>query len=399
MVLVVRNGAGLRIFAAEADTQPLISLDLALHDDFELTSLVYERPLAALGLQTGAVELDRSGGCGARPLPEPSAIYVSGAERDHWQPVGEVSEAIAALQIQGTCPCADFDIESTTPLDAIPRVVIQDSRSLLLFMGSGRIIRAYADGRMETVSSTIGPSKPSAAVLAPDGELWVSAVDGLWSGRPETGFEHRASLVDQGSLLDLSGGMGPSGFEIYGSTGAGSVAKFESSGVKIVSERTDLLSDADQRGRLAWTGPGEVVASEEGTYELVLYSETRAIRRLYVPLETRGIRVLKAIEGFGVIGLGHLGTPFWIKDGQFQDLPRPPDVAPPNGLMSFEGGFIYAGESGYLQQYHPTQGYCPIQYVGDRPRLFGVARLGEHLAVWAPALGGGHQLIWLRPRL
>lgn len=399
VVVVVRNGAAYRLFAAEAADRPLFSLDLSPQEDFELTTLVYEESLTALGFKTGAVELADPSVCGSRSLPLPFATYVSGERQNVWQELAHVPEAVRQLQILGQCQCAEFEVISSVTLPEVPRFAIEDSESSVLFFGAGVVKRFYADGRLIAVTSTTGPKRPTAVVVDPSGRMWVSAVDGLWVGRPETGFEHHTSLPGQGSLLDLSGGMGASGFDLYGSTAAGGLVRFDDSGPEILSVRTDELSGADQQGLVAWLGPGEVVASEEGTNDIIIHSAGRTVRRLTIVLESRGIRVLEAIEGFGIIALGQIATPYWIRDGQFQDLPRQRELATPNGLVPFEGGFVFAGESGYLQQYHPKHGYCPTQYIADRPRFLGLTRLGEQLVVWAHKLGGGFQILTLQPRL
>lgn len=388
LVFALREPAGLRVIAVAPQTRPLLSIELPSQDDFEIVVLVYAEPLQDLGLSAGPVPLAALGTCGARALPPPKSQYNLRPGEPGWQPLGALPSDVERLRIQGPCPCADFEIVARIPLEFEPQGPVVDAGSLLYFGGGPIVTRMQADGRREVIPLDTYPPGPTDTFRADDGTLWVTTEHALWSGRVPDGFTQTASLALGGILRDLSGGEGPAGFEVFAASDIGEIVKLNPGAPKVLSTRAAGPSGAQQRSRLVWLGPGSVVASEEGTLDLVFLQEGRSTRRTSFPAESRGTRVIESIDGLGVVVYTVLSSAYLIEGNDLSPILGTPELATPNDLTAFDRGYVYVGDSGYIQQYVPDHGYCETKYLGDKPRFTRIFNLGDALMAFGPTVDG-----------
>lgn len=376
IIWAVRQADGVQVYAGTADDRPLLSVDVP-PSGVVLELLSYNQPLEALGLGPGLVTPVSPDECGARTLPTPARAFeleVDEADRG-WRPLDAPSADLLALAYAGPCPCWDFEVVEELPLEPRIRALVSPAPDhVFAFTEGGGIWRLDALG-LSQVSTSTRPAAWWAIAESPE-RLWVAGTQGLWVGHPSTGFTLRNRGPRGDELRVVAGGPTDEGWEVYGMTYEGIFTRFAPGDLVELGRKDPLNNRTAQVARMAWLGPGHLVATEPGTlYTYLVSGETW--EKVSVGVETRGLMGMAPVDG-AAVGVALVGQVFRFDDGVVE-LGAPELAQPTVVLPTGDGGFIYTGTGGYLQQYHPDFGFCPTRYLLSRPRFLYMVWAGEDL--------------------
>lgn len=407
LYVVERGDEAARLFAASADTARPFSLPLEGVARARVTALGYARDLAELGLAEGEVALITDGRCRSRPLPAQAALHtltVDGGEAGGWIELDARPVVVQDLRVDGPCPCRALARVQTVDVDEPSIAYFGDleGRRLSMVHRDGTFTWIDEAGGLQRVdTSTRAPVEGLSAITrAPDGTMWIANTDGeLLRGRLGEAFEPTALVGNGDFIRSLAAGPGPAGNELYGVTDVGFVLALEPGPPRSIASPEALPEVSSQRARTLWLGPGEIVASLPTRLELVWLSGDVERARTLLPESSGGARFLTSVPGVGVVVLSHDARVLEL-DG-FEALARSdaPELATPTGMLAFEGGYLYAGDTGYVQEFRADYGFCPTQYLEERQRVLGLASVGERVVFIVNGMGGGLQVLFyeLRP--
>lgn len=369
-----------------------------------VTALVYEDTLDALGLSEGPVAEVSAEVCGARALPMQSnlqQVIVDQGEASDWQPLNERPAHVQELRIAGPCPCRAFEVAERLTAPEPFVAWFQQAERVLLVDAERAFWQVDAAGRLTMVeTATRAPGGNVDGVLEGEGEqIWWAADGVVWRGSPLGGFEAVATVTND-TLNHLGGGLGPDGFELYGATIGGSLVQLAPGTPKVLVGPRALAINPDQRGQVLWLGPDEVVSAEHQTHELFWVRGGVETGRLQLPSDTGGAYFMQLVPQVGLLIMTRNSLLFRIDEGRaVRSFPGAPQHATPRYLIPFEGGFLYSGDSGYLQQFTTGFGFCPTQYIEGQNPVVGLFELGGQLFGFARTPGGaGMQLLVLDRR-
>jgi len=385
------------VIGEHADAPRLLSVDLDPDGPVTLTVMHTTESLDELGLSPGRIQSVAEDRCGARSLPTQSALHtmtiVNGAASDWMVPSG-LPPILQTLRIDGPCPCSRFELDQTVRSNRNIIAYFGDDGQGELLMHPGGFERLSLDGQLTTVaSSTSIPDDPLRTVARDiNGGIWLGTRRTLWRGLPEGDFVVMRTFDDNDGLLHMDGGEGPNGFELFATTESGRLLQLMPGPERQLLPAATTIVDPMQPGRISWIGPGHVVTMQVGTADLVWVRDGVEYRRVAVTVESGGLLRMSAIPDFGVVVVTRLNRVLYFSDTGSGELKGAPDMAATRVLSPFPGGFVYAGDSGYIQQYHSALGFCPLQPVPGLPRVLGLSRLGARWMVLSPGTTGGTDL-------
>lgn len=393
-----------KLIAAQASTRRLLSLDIDPHKSVRITALAYPSALSAYQINEGELATVSPERCGARPLPPQATLHdleLVDGESSGWRSQSSAPAALAPVRIEGPCPCSAFEVTHTTELPTSIRAFFRDGDEQTLLMDSrGGFSTLDTAGQITALpTATIAPDGTLRAVTQePSGALWLAVDDVLWRGSPQAGFTRMSTLVDH-TIRDMEGGMGAQGFELFATTIEGELLQVAPGAPRVLVRAQNPAINPSQIGRVVWLGPGHAAATEHEAYAMFWVQDGREYARIEFPIFSGGTEFFAAIPGLGLIAISPLSRVFQVQDFDFKELPNTPEFGPTKTILPFEGGFLYAGDSGALQQYLPEVGFCPTQPLQDQPRILGVARRGTQLIAVVVAPGAPQmQVVFLKPR-
>lgn len=385
------------VVGEHADTPRLLSVDLDPDGPVTLTVMHTDEGLDELNLSPGRIQGVAEDRCGARLLPEQSTLHdltiVNGAASD-WAVRSERPAILQDLRIDGPCPCSTFELAETVRSNHnIIAYFGEDEQGELLMHPRG-FEQLGLDGQLSTVAtSTRIPNDPLRTVARDSsGGIWLGARRTLWRGLPDGDFVVMRTFDDNDGLLHMDGGEGPNGYELFATTESGRLLQLLPGPERELLPSATSVVDPMQPGRISWIGPGHVVTMQVGTADLVWVQDGVEYRRVAVTVESGGLLRMRAIPEFGVVAVTRLNRVLYFSDSSSGELKGAPDMAETRILSPFPGGFVYAGDSGYIQQYHRDLGFCPPQAVPGFPRILGFSSLGERWMALSPGVTGGTDL-------
>ncbi len=382
------------VIGEHADAPRLLSVDLDPDGPVTLTVMHTAESLDDLGLSPGRIQSVAEDRCGARALPTQSNLHaitiVNGAASDWTVPSG-LPPILQTLRIDGPCPCSGFALDQSVRSNRNIIAYFGDDGQGELLMHPSGFERLSLDGQLTTVAtSTSIPDDPLRTVARDSsGGIWLGARRTLWRGLPEGDFVVVRTFDDNDGLLHMDGGEGPDGFELFATTESGRLIQLLPGPEKELLPAATSIVDPMQPGRIAWIGPGHVVTMQVGTADLVWVQDGVEYRRVAVTVESGGLLRMSAIPGFGVVVITRLNKILYFSDSGTGELKGAPDMAETRALSPFPGGFIYAGDSGYLQQYHVDLGFCPRQPLDGLQRIVGVTSFGDRWLAISPDTPSG----------
>lgn len=401
-VVVQTPDAAPSIRVDHADTRRLLSVDIDPAGPVTVTVLHTERTLEELDLSPGpvpTVELER---CGAQGLPAQSglrSLEVSDGVASSWSTLTSLPSQLRSLRIDGPCPCSSFNVAQTIRSDhLVTAYFARDDGSVLLMNGGGFERLSPAGQLSPVVTSTQIPSANIRTVAQDsDGSIFLGTSNRLWWGSPAGGFAVARSFADD-NLLQMAGGLGPDGYELFALTELGRLIQLRPGPETEILPPATAIVDPSQPGRIAWLGTQHVVVMQAATADLAWVRDGEEYRRVSVPVETGGLFRLSAIPGLGAVAITRNNRVLYFPDSGLRELKTAPPMAETRILLEFPGGFVYAGDSGYIQQYHQDSGFCPLQMLTGLPRILGLSVLGDRWLVLGPGSSGGTLLRIIEPR-
>jgi hypothetical protein len=383
LIFVVQpEGAGPQVLAADAASSRLLSLDLTRRGVTRIFALVYRASLAELGLEPGPVTLAPAEQCGARPLPaqdDLQRVILDGGEAGAWGALDTRPAEVAALRLPGPCPCHTLTVVTQQELQSSAVLAFQDSPGRVLMVDrQGRVLGVDAAGAVTEVMADVGlpEGRVRAAKRAPDGTLWVGVEEEVWHG-PLGGPFTRTATVIEDVLRTLDGGPGPDGFELYGATEGGRLLQLHPPPVRVVVApmHGEILSSG-QVGRVLWQGPGRLVGTEHGTYDIFWVVDGVETLRFGLPFSSQGAYLLAEVPGLGLVVLSSAGHPVVVEGTVVRELLDAPTLGQAKAMMPLAGGLLYGTDNGFLAEYRPELGFCPAQTLPGQPRVLALIPVG-----------------------
>lgn len=370
ILAVEREGAvDLTAFALSADQASNLTVDL--EPDRVVYALRYGRSLDSMRLHAGRLKVVSRG----LDLPDPELpllqLPIQDGRAGEWTEAGELPAEIANSKLEAGARCVrfisrPFDFPDTYE-DGPAFAIALDPMTALVSSVKGKFFRVTAGGP-ELAGDFNDVPHLSAARDPASGELWTAAVGGAVSrGTLEDGFTPIEPIPTAStSYVYLAGGSGAGGFELYAVTTALELWKLSGSRWSQV-DRRPLLSRENSEMRVAWFGPGKVLATGYGNERLLVHEngETR-VDTVPLPFQIGSDDAFEGagvIEGFGAVAGSRYGLLFSRDEtNAWRMFPQP---APTDGdvyvLHALDGGIIFGGQDGLVTQYFDGLGYCDAQ--------------------------------------
>jgi hypothetical protein len=346
----------------------------------------FEASLAELELTPGVV------------LPDPSAPYtralprgdvVLAAERE-----GDVLAAWLAsspdlraddFRYAVSTPCAPLIAElAELPLSGSVRwaVSVDGDAAYLGTQDGVAVIRRGTEPELLPWARSVGEPAPvvySAWLDArgrlwmgdEEGGLWVASVapDGLRATRIVGPFVGRRVVALAGNPEDPEG-------ELYGATREGLVYRLAGDrwtvvhDLEVVERRQDVV--------IVWLGPGELLAGARVRRTLLHLREGLAPRELGdFPLGVTALARLDPSEVLVAVGAGQVTR---FVEGALEPTEQSAIALDILAFAPYASGYLYAGASGYVGQWLPAAGFCPVPTAALAPRTVSqLVRLGDEL--------------------
>lgn len=398
------EGTEPEVVVAAGDEARLFAAPLRREGRSRVIALQYEAAPSALGLRPGPLAAADPEACGALPLPTEGSLHelsVEDGRAGGWRALDARPQVVADLRVEGPCPCHGFvEVKAVpspiTPLGAFGRG--EDER--LLLAEDGSFWRLSADATFARVdTATAAPEGTvTAAAEEGDGTLWLATEAHVFRGDPFAGFEPAFDLVTSNVFTQLHGGQGPDGFELYGATQGGFLVRLLPGPVETITAPQVLPVDNTTPGRVLWLGPRRVMASEARGVHVFWVEDDVEVARAEVPPELGGVYLLRQLPGLGGLVVTRDSRIFEVDGYRLRLRNDAPELSTPRTLVPFEGGYLYAGIDGYLQQFVPGYGFCPTRYLEGRNPVRTLLTFGDRIIALTASLGDAPwQAILLEP--
>ncbi len=152
-------------------------------------------------------------------------------------------------------------------------------------------------------------------------------------------------------------------------------------------------NNLDDRGGVAWLGPGHAAAINDDSQSIITHRGGRLERRNLVNNANDELRALAYIPDYGLVVASVRGYVWLSPDAQdFEFLP----INNQAGLvvrliLPYGRGLLFAGNDGLVQVYLPDYGLCPVHSLGTGRIERGVW-LGDQLLVSHELPGQGQRV-------
>ncbi|MCK6547181.1 hypothetical protein L6R52_15125 [Myxococcota bacterium] len=351
---------------ARGSTRPVVFDTHAVGPDARLWALLYREPLDALGLEEGLlVESDGGRGLPAELRRLAAPLSTTSPLLPMWTDAPARSAALDAFTIPlppTKCPQLELDLRNV-PSRA------QKSSAFLEKLDEAHVLIGLEDGALFLLDQT-GAATP----LTVDGELSVRSAfaDGadVWLGGVG-GRIARASLAGTALVVatstalptdsqvrDLHVEHTPAGVEVRAMSQDGELFTWTDAGARLLHTFGPPPPRTDPKGGIASIAPGEWVATQEYSQDVVRVRGGVVTTELLPPVGAPRRIVHSAAIGTIV---GTTDGVFLRHDGRAWELiPGSPLTVYASSLAVSGPGFFYGGAYGNLGYWSPTTGYCPL---------------------------------------
>lgn len=355
-----------------------------------LDLLLYDRSLSELGLSAGEQVLTPTGG--GRRLPRGARLFrgASTTSGSEWELLSSWPMELESLQIEerrrpsDLCPnfaMTSLGIGDEVGANGIALFEPYDDTRAIFGSPTGALYFVTGEGTtLATHSSTSAPIR--SAARTPDGAYWWLAPEGqFFSGDPERGLVPAPSVppptLNRSWMASATSG-GPT--EIFALFESQKFARFDGTEwTEISPARPNRLDD---RGGVAWIGPGHAAAINDDSQSVVVYRNGRIERRNLVSNANDELRTLAYLPDHGLVVASVRGYIWLAPDGSsFDVLPINNQVSLVVRLiLPYGPGILFAGNDGLVQVYLPDYGLCPVQSLGTS-RIERGLWLGDQLLI------------------
>lgn len=404
MLILASDGSTHRAFALDAGTSPPLP-EIAYRGHLELRALAFRCPLSVFDVDPGPVAL----------LPRPADVprlppfaaafssTIDGGQED-WAPIAALEPAFDEI-------LRSLDLPEDTLCDAYapPYRVITASRRFEPFfrptfaagLGDGAALigteggvffrASLAEAGVEitpippTVLSTGSPS--TAAFVRAGGEIWLYDNDGrLARGRLDGAFEILPVRTSTSTLLAaaLAGSPGDP-FELFILGGDGVLGRFDGSRYEelyrgnIPGRTCGTVSTGEILPRVAWLGPGEIVATGARSFDdSIVVRRNEAIEERELPTvgDDDWPTSVAHLDRFGTLVGTCSGGLFLDAGSGLELLPNPPTNGSIRSISTLGPSLIYSNGTARpnVARYHPVASFCGAE---TAPRVDHIASLSE----------------------
>lgn len=340
------------------------------------------------GLRAGLAELELSPGL---VVPDPSAPYTRALPRGDvvWAAERE-GDALAAwgasrpdlrteaFRYRATTPCAPLGAElADLPLSGSISWAVSVDADTIYFGTSNAAASLRAGSAPESVPWVRLADEPVPVARS----AWVDAGGRVWLGDDDGGLWMATATVDGlratrvvGPVIGqpvtaLAGDPGAPERELYGVTRGGLLQRLE--GDRWVLVRDLEVVDGRQDVHVVWLGPGELLAGARLRRTLLHHRDGRPPRELGdFP---RGVTALARLSPADIaVGVG-AGQVAHFVSGELEPAELSSIALDILTFTPYDDGFLYAGASGFVGQWLPEVGFCPVPTAALAPRT--VSRL------------------------
>lgn len=368
-ILALHRENGLELFAADLNPTRKVYPEAALREDapVPIELLLYDMPLAELGLEPGLVALDPGG----LFVPDTERVWTTGWDGEHfaeWSP-GMMSASVrgASIARDPRALCAHFEVERTFDLGAVRNnsfgLVLGPDRALL---GSedGKLLYLDADGGRQVTDFpadlplVAGAVDPSGALwfTGAMGELWRGALNPLPAPKIEAAWVTTVPRARQ--LVYLLVEVEPA-LVVYTISDDGAWERYANGQWELIYDFGELQRSG---GGLASPEPGVVYAGVGSRAQILRYEDGR-VEDVTPPGLLDGVTAVGRIDGLGAVFAAGQGR-IYVQDGPraFRPLPSSTLELLVFTFASFRGGFLIGGSLGFVAEYRPqSEIYCPAE--------------------------------------
>lgn len=368
---IVARGEGptLRIMASDAEHPATF---LALDEPAPLELAAFDVSLATLGLPPGAYVAPST--TRTSTLPRAHAVYVSEVDGDEaaaWQRTAAPA-LLAGVRLPAPDPCAqlsaevnalprDSDVDWGLSIDADTALLGGPLESTLV------VLRTGESPRLMTLTASAGaatPVEPRSALLDRRGRLWLGDEDGgLWltplpAALDRAVVERRVRRSPHGSIVALAGDPEDPERELLAMTSRARVLRLEGGAWRVLDQFQEVPG-SDENNGVVWLGPGRAFAAASSAPEVHALRDG-AVELVAVNDGSVGVGSLIAL-GDGRVAAGMpTGLVSLYEDGTWRQLGRGALSLDLHAFLRWRGGFVYGGAFGYVGQWHPDTGFCPV---------------------------------------
>ncbi len=368
----------LALHAADADHPVRLE---AREDARALELIAYREPLDALGLAPGPLA-QAADDAPSTTLPAGVATFV--AQLDHSTASAWSSAAAPALLADVRLPATGTCLELRPTVGALPTerdftwAVSVDRDTVLTGTGEPFAFRlrvGAAPHRLEFVytSTAHGSASPRSGFRDAGGLLWLGDHDGgLWRAEVSEDALRLTRLVrgsDLGQIRALDGDPADPEQQLFMISTTGTVARFDRDRWAII-DAVPFRPGTDTNNGIAWVGRDALFAAATS------WPQVRAVRgeaREDVSISDGEVSITGLTRiGPGQVGVGmSTGVVAHHHDGAWTRLGRGGLALDVYSFVAWQRGFVYGGVYGYVGQWDPDGGFCPV---ADAPTAGGSVR-------------------------
>ena len=388
IVLVVTQGDRIEVRAfSETDDEPF-NRPIPQNGNLQVTALLYSEPLEQLEprLMSGPVEPAEPNES-MTPLPEPNAVLVvDNLDEEDADPVWregtlENYRSIDFLVPGGPCVLFDevrlIDIGRTVrnPKITLP---LKESRGLLT---TDLQEWYFIDQFGVTPITDRPPDLPfEGAFIDASNEIWFAGGTGLWRGRVE-GDAIVAEVVSSTLGADfrwIDGTTDPGDFELFTLSRRGAFSRFD--GVEWTRLFQFASEQTTDKSGVARIGRNHAVAARSGDATLARWKDGELTLENPAFLHAQGPSGLRRVTGVGTLVGGDEGGVSIDRGDRWEPTGDSRFALRIRDFLATQNGFLFAGASGHVGQFHTEAGYCEPQAIGQ-DTIRAMIPLGEHLVL------------------
>ncbi|MCC7386025.1 MAG: hypothetical protein IT384_29525 [Deltaproteobacteria bacterium] len=397
VVLGAGDEESLEIFADDLPLPEPTRLPFELDEGRRrLQAVFFDAPLEAQGMEQG-VQRTREDGV---PLSRATASYATSLDGT-WTVTATPSRALKEARIaERPSPCVTFSGSAVnTPVAGtwftfgavLETGVVQENGAVLeagaVLLGTSQnelLEVRRAEQRLLAVPAGV---VPTALRRVADGRLFAGTTGGDLVELTVTGTTISAAWMTRVPFAEeihaLDGDVEGDRLELFALTSPGTFLRLEGDAWVPIARLP--MSPAVMPGKLVYVGQRTALAATRAAPGVTRYRDGVIDALVPVGLESPVVAMAQ-VPGLGMVMADERGVLVALKaDDRFEVLGKSGLDLELDVIHPFRAGLLAGGFNGYVAQYHPSAGFCPI------------AQLGSHSVLVILPLDGGFVLAGKRP--
>lgn len=369
VVLGAGDEESLEIFADDLPLPEPTRLPFELNEGRRrLQAVFFDAPLEAQGMEPG-VQRTRADGV---PLSRATASFATALDGT-WTVTATPSRALMEARIaERPSPCSTFTGSAVnTPVagEWFTFGAALETGAVLLGTLQHELLEVRrAEQRLLAIPAGV---EPTALRRVADGRLLAGTTRGDLVELTVTGttisatWMTRAPFAEEISSLD--GDVEGDRLELFALTTPGTLLRFVGDAWVPIAQLP--VSPAVMPGKVVYVGQRTALAASRVTPDVTRYRDGVIDTLIPVGLESPVVAMAQ-VAGLGVVMADERGVLVALKaDDRFETLGKSGLDLELDVIHPFRAGLLAGGFNGYVAQYHPSAGFCPIAQLGSHSIL------------------------------